>query len=104
MRYSDPKHFEKGIDPQYDNFRNLYGTRDSELVYLAKFAQSKDGFPIMDQVQTDIRINDPEAKFIERLMEISTTKPNFAAVGGRKTIYAEYYKKLNALMKDPYLQ
>jgi serine/threonine protein kinase len=104
-RYANPRKLSGGIDPNYGKYRNKPGfSKDTEFVFLAKFAQSKNQHKIMNQVQGDLKKNDPEAKFIEKLMEISFTKPNFAAPGGRQEIYADYYRNLDDLMNDPYLK
>jgi serine/threonine protein kinase len=103
-RYANPRKLSGGIDPNYAKYRNQPAfSKGTEFVFLAKFAQSKKRHKIMDQVQDDLKKNDPEAKFIEKLMEISFTKPNFAAPGGRQEIYADYYRNLDDLMNDPYL-
>ena len=104
-RYANPRKLSGGIDPNYGKIRNKPGfSKDTEFVFLAKFAQSKNRHKIMNQVQDDLKKNDPEAKFIEKLMEISFTKPNFAVPGGRQEIYADYYRNLDDLMNDPYLK
>ena len=51
-----------------------------------------------------LKSNDPETKLYERLFEVSlNAKHSTDKSGGRNTVYAEYFKGLDAVLQDPWL-
>lgn len=104
QRYLDPDNIGKGLSEKYISSKSKYPNR-SEIEILMAFADYKntDLFnSIYRAVFRDIRNGDPEAKFIQKLMDISFTEPDFTK-SGRNEIYMDYYQALNDLMNDPYL-
>lgn len=104
MRYDNPT-WPKNLDPSYIDYRNNPSNKDvSELRRLLNHAQNrtKNSYPIVNDVLANLDAGDPEAQFIEKLMEISFTKPNFNG-NGHKEIFADFYSKFEELLKDEYL-
>ena len=81
----------------------------SYLQCLVEFSSKKTKNPderaVADKILADLRENDPETKFLEQLFETATkSKVGSDTSQGRKTLFKDYYTRLDELMKHEWVK
>ena len=92
----------------FRNFRNAPANANkSYLQCLVEYSRKNNSRQqgVAQRILNDLKNGDPEAKFYEQIFETATkSRKGNDTTEGRKTVFKDYYQKLDNLMKNEWIQ